>query len=484
MKEYLQLNRHRLAPVSMISVSQDKYNRYLEKLAQLKAIEADTNYRVSTAHAHKDSMSFDIPGILLPVLSAFLPALIMIVIKYAFGIESSLELGKLRWIAYVVLIGCSVIEAMIVNDKRDHMMALLPRAVWLVLCVYWGWVRRTMLFGSEFNWLYANMIVNVIIVLIERMLEYSKRIGPNLKVFKQDSAEVEKANQLVEELAQLHKELGAEVQAEQEQLIRERSLPWKPEARAPWFAHIRKGENKLCMPQFAFYYNARTDFRHKGASNSENVRVLYDEVTFDAIPAAEARKMVAEKKLAPFFEYGLPVLTDDMEYRVYRHRWNIQTTTKTTETYTEKVADGRELYEFDSRTDSFEWDVYHGKAENHIANSAQDAYWRDRYLDKKQKARESLFHEVTRTRTERSTDVDEGDQIAFMQVVSPDRQVVGIYTANTKQAVEFTMKKFGYKLNPAAVANNDAQLGMLYNAYLWQPEQKRSKTKYSNAQLD
>lgn len=473
MKKYVVLNRRRLNPGRGDCRDSAQMDNFTAKTKELQAKEYASVKKVSDAIRHRGEMDNQSPHLLIPILAVAIAAAVMVLIQQKMEVPMGLTVAKLRWIMYILLgIGTGI--QIVMFSSQDRFLPILPLGIWYLFCVYFGWIRRVMLFGSEFNWLWVILAGDLLIICLVRLLEHFRKVLHNKRVYSRNCKDLEETEQLVDEMAQIYSNLGDAAAEEQAALIREYQLPWKPEPRTPWFTFQRETDHDYgWLLELPRGYDAKTDFKgfkpYESATSGFRINVLFDEITFDPVDAAEARELVSSGKLAPFFDMGLPVLTNDMEYHVFRHKWKVEHVLDERYTYTEKQADRKALYEFDSETDIYEYHRFGGKAENYVASSNQGAYYRDQYLKEKSKARESLFNkEVEKQGRIFHSDIKNGDEIAYLEARTPDGKIVGYYTSNSVQAVRFTLEQQGshYKLRPAMPANSDAQRWVLYETFL------------------
>ena len=194
---------------------------------------------------------------------------------------------------------------------------------------------------------------------------------------------------------------------------------------------------------------------------------------FDA-SADEIRQLLGAKKIYPFYSLGLPEVSDEFRYSIFRHRWSYTEITKSYDHYTTvEERDSQEQLRFDRERKIDELSALGSTAENYVALGGHEMVAKDMYLKEKAKKREAIGREKY---LQEHDDVfnDEkhfsGDEIATVLVYSPSNKLIGVYCADSIDAVAFTLgeaeKKMNFKLSPMVTAFGESQRGLLYMRYL------------------
>lgn len=164
----------------------------------------------------------------------------------------------------------------------------------------------------------------------------------------------------------------------------------------------------------------------------------------------------------------------EFRYSIFRHRWDYTEITKSYDHYTTvEERDSQEQLRYDRERKIDELSALGSTAENYVASSGYEMVAKDKYLKEKAKHREAIGREKY---LKEHDDVFEkekhfsGDEIATVLVYSPSDKLIGVYCADSIDAVAFTLgeveKKMNFKLSPMVTAFGESQRGMLYMRYL------------------
>ena len=481
-KKYVELERKRLNPRDGDCFNVANFSDFRKKTAVLQADEATCVKKVGDANHRKEIFKFETVGILPLIITVMAAVAAMVAIDLG-DVAKNFTLIGFRWLMYLILgIGLAV-ECIIMNEK-DKISSIALRILWFVFCVYFGWIRGMMVFGSDLNWIFVYFVGSAVLLLLLRTFEYLKTVAPAYATYRKNCQYVGEREKLVDEMAALYSTLGDKAWEQQKQLMSENAIAWQPRIREPWFTFSRESDDKWGrMLTFPKGHNANTNFEPKkdyysdDGDSSFSERVISQFLDFEELTPADALEMIDKRELSPLFEMGLPAIYDNMECRVYRHSWEISYCSTMTFERTEWRADAKELREFDDAVDSYEYNRYRGSADNYVSGSLVEEGYRQMYIEKRDKARQALHNQkVVTTDKNVYTHTEKGDEIAFLEVYDPESGLRGFFSANSIQSVEFTVQyledTYKYKTSAATVANNEAQRWYLYSKYLRRTDEK------------
>ena len=483
LEQYRTMNRKRLEPTAKNSGQAESVKRLEKIMPEVREIEKSSAEYLKNWTSERDSMQFTgMSPVFLTVIALCMMAF-PIYTHFMEGTTFDMVFGL--WILPGLALGLRV---WIGGGYETPVWHWLFHVVWFVFCVIRGGIGKVTLFGSQMTWLWVYYLGALVIVLVLRLIEGMMTVWPTTKKYKRFSQSVEKGEQLLKEASSLYTKASENQEAELKNWLNQNKVPWQMEERKPWFVFPRTYNEyrTLIIPgnsvktgfkeRFQDRYKECEIMDEDGKDSWSYFKRTYknEELGYFDVSADEIRQLLGAKKIYPFYSLGLPEVSDEFRYSIFRHRWDYTEITKSYDHYTTvEERDSQEQLRYDRERKIDELSALGSTAENYVASSGHEMVAKDKYLKEKAKHREAIGREKY---LKEHDDVFEkekhfsGDEIATVLVYSPSDKLIGVYCADSLEAVSFTLgeaeKKMNFKLSPMVTAFGESQRGMLYMRYL------------------
>lgn len=468
-KEYVELDRKRMCPKPEDCTDKRQLEQFLSDLKELGENEENNARCLRELCSHRFTHIFDY-GYIMVSIAVFMIFIGMVLAGIVIDGQT---------LSAAVVLGFFIAGIWVLWFFADTKLSvnIIVTITWVV-CTYMMVFRRTILWGSHENWLWIFAIVGVVAFGYARICHYKEEVLPNLNDRNKIVKQLVKFDNMIQSMEESFLSLGDVAAVKQKKFLEQHpELSWKIQPRTPWFTFKRAlSEGESGLQDLPFGEFCSTNFCHFDVESKRtkhnHYTVHYDECGYETVSVEEARRLIAIDKVRPLYELGFPEITDDMEFRIFRHRWWIENFG-----YVMKSMDGpnEHLVErFDRRMDIEEmWELGLGGADGYIPENGAQQIALDRYKKEKEKARERL-HEYAINNPTTSTYRDyyerdlSGDEIAFLEVSLPEHGLYGYYAGNSIPAVKFTLSHVhgGYELSPLTTPNSDAQAWLLYHSFV------------------
>lgn len=362
----------------------------------------------------------------------------------------------------------------------------IAHLVLLVICAVMT-LLEIRIFGSDLNWMWVFIVVGTVLTLIGRIWEHFTKVGKNVRWYRQSQKEIAEGEKAIEEASRIYSTMGSEAAA----ALKKKFPGLKAGKRDPWFLFQRKiypgksGKAHLGIPEVPY---APTDFRTQKKSCQQTVQkprftmtttvqISSQSLGYEALDKQEAlRYYINNGRVKPYFGMEVPEHIDGLEYRAYVHRWNASVHEVIQNHYTQTTyVKSRAKEQMKNELEDVEW--------RHLGTSLTNAqlhtdsagmyYQYQELLDKKKSILDSMpdsdaIQSYNGDREEKTTS-DNGNEVAVLEVRTPDGELVGLYSGETHEALCFTEKvakaSWGVELTASAMPSSKAQQAYLYGRF-------------------
>lgn len=479
--QYKTINRKRLEPTAKNSGKAEAMSRFQNIISQLREIEKNSTQYLSKWNVENEDMHFR--GI-SPIFLTFIALCMMAFPIYMYFVEGQVLGGNEMAFGLWILPGLAIALRVWLGEGFDTpVWHWVFHILWFVFCVVRGGIGKVTFFGSEMAWLWGYYLGELVIVLILRLLEGIKTVWPAARKYKKEQQSVEKGEQLLKEASSLYMKVSEGQSTELQNWLKLHDVNWKPEERKPWFIFPRTfDENyRLIVPGRHVDTTFKESFKEEEWTREDNdftwhfKRTIHvNDFGYRDVSAGEIRQLLGEKKLYPFYGLGLPEVSEEFRYSLFRHRWDYTEVSTQREHYsTVEERDSQAQLRFDREKKIDELWELGSTAENYVALTGHEMAAKEKYLKKKEEKRKAIGSEKY---IQRHNDVhsykkqSSGDEIASVLVYSSSNKLIGVYCADSLEAVLFTAdevkNKMNFQFSPALTAFGEAQKGVLYTKYL------------------
>lgn len=352
----------------------------------------------------------------------------------------------------------------------------------LVLCAVLSAVKIR-IFGSEMNWIWVFVAVGTVLTLAGRIWEYFHKVRGNVQWYQKMVKTIKAGDSAMEQADALYRSIGITAKKELAQKFPGHALS----QRLPWFTFSRKLKDDL--PDIPKPTLAGTDFVHQKKSSdtteeteARTVRTIItisnQSLGYQTIDkTVAATKFINPGKVQPFFGMAAAELSDDLEYRVYAHRWSQSEEVQIQNHYVQTThIKNKEKERVRWEMASKEWDYLGTTADNaqiHSGSWGEYALYQD-YLNKKQamldRIPDTIGIQHLNTDYHQSVRHSEHFEVALLAVTTADGSLVGLYSGQSAQAIAFcahaAKQHWGIQLSPTACPSSMEQTAYLYQSFI------------------
>lgn len=490
LKRYIEIDRHRLAPVESDCSDSKKYKKVRKDIKTIT--ETDKKARVFSQWWSKNMFAYHEISLIFYIL-ACLPFLIFLLpvnggekIIYQTP-EYGITIGRWGWLLYVftcVLLGINSGWRSRTERDTTYIGVALRYAV-LIVCGYFGVFKCITLFGSEYTWFFVALLGGFAVTFVTRLFE-SRRVAADSREYDETVAEMNSTAELIKKCSADFKELGDLRKNELAQLFPD----IEPAPRHPWF-DFKRWYNSKNILQFPVCRSVETNFTspftessittnhsdsQRDIDRTTDVVIYSQEFGYKDISASDAKNLLDAGRIYPFFNLGIPVFVDGLEYKLFRHKWHyVKTVSSKGVLHKTREVDSQEQKNFDVDKAGFEYALYkkYGKSIEELKREMPEtvAEYESAMARKRDKIGTTTEYYDERINKSYSSE-SKGDEIGVLEIRTSSGELLGLYCGDSLQSIRFAEKtatretEFSY--DPLMNCSGNAQRAFLYNMFVKQ----------------
>lgn len=253
--------------------------------------------------------------------------------------------GTPKWIGFLVYVpSLLVLLARFFLKQEKFPVTKGAIALYLVhwsVCMIFGGLLHIQILGTELGWIAVYTISGTALTLCIRSSQ-NRKINKKKKELENKRAEITSFDADLEKLTELYLDLrksGIEAFRTFENEHQLSSI--QSEYPASWFSCTRSKTNyysvkaRSVATDFVTLYENSSSSDMKGYSETYTIqRVNSQDLGWKTISGTEAQQLLKTKKIYPFFSLGLPYFSDEWEYCLLKHSWDVVITKETYYEYT------------------------------------------------------------------------------------------------------------------------------------------------------
>ncbi len=455
-KEYARLNRRRMMPsVSECSDSNLAYE-FKQNLARIRELRKN-NIEFANKLAKDGKEMFHVKDTSVTMfLISCLPLLLCLpaISSRIFGDEEFL--GRIVGYALtaVILFVRPYLQAFITHLEVDD-VAHYMRLGLLAICFVMSDIFDIAILGTRYAWVLVFVLGGVGITCIFRAMD-KKRFTENNEYFDNGTKEVEELNTLCAQTEKIYAKLFEKEEAELQAFIKENGLRVAPIPRKAWFNTPINRSGKAYSEASMLWVD--TDFKHE----FENVVDDYDKDEHHHITysqevnsqtfgwkdsnSSEVEGLIKSGKIYPYFGLGLPELSTELNYKLFRHQWDVSVNIRDEVFYEAHIErNDIDLKAFNDKVKEVQDEVFggvFGKALYELGWMGSEGKELSDYFDEKVEEVGSKIPEFVEVPAYHNvfnyTKHKVGDEIGTVLAYTPDGELVGVYSGNSTEAIRFT----------------------------------------------
>lgn len=481
LKEYININRRRLSPNEADCSDPSVYKGFADTVYEIKELHGQvTRFYSETKKGGQESFRFgDVSVCSFLLMSSPMLLAAPKIGEQIFGDQGGAAIGYFLTLAILIV---RIFLQGFVSHFRVASVGQLLRIALLVVCGYLHIFKQATFFGTTGIWVFVYIIFGSLITLFIRSFDI-KRVKVHQAEFAEFSKKVDKLEALSAGSVHMYNKLADKAEAVLEGFIKNKGLNITPTKRSVWFSFERDPDNLMWGNKATVAFKApfeekreqklsHRDFRD---STDEHGRGFYKEIyrgtvirgelqragTLEEdelvtvqiyinsqefgwadISGQEAKKLLDEGKIYPYYGMEIPEFLPQLRYCFFRHYYDITIVTDTDTTGVESVPVHSKAQDEFLRKTNINETLYHYDE----ARKSDDLYTKQRvekYEEEKAAVYRSLcdYEEKTFHHHNKKSENQKAKEIGGLLVFAPDGELVGVYAGDTEQSLDFVSKE-------------------------------------------
>ena len=481
LKEYININRRRLSPTAADCSDPSVYKGFADTVHEIKELHGQvTRFYSETKNGGQKSFRFgDISVCSFLLMSSPMLLAAPKIGEQIFGDQGGAAIGYFLTLA--ILIARIFLQGF-VSHFRVASVGHFLRIALLAICGYLHIFKQATFFGTTGIWAFVYIIFGSLITLFIRSFDI-KRVKAHQAEFAEFSKNVDKLDALSAGSVHMYNKLADKADAVLEGFIKKNGLNITPTKRSVWFSFAREPDGLLRGNKATVDFKApfeekreqKNDKRDFRDSTDEYGRGFYKELyrglgirgelqregtlEYDklvtvqtyinsqefgwaTVSGQEARKLLDEGKLYPYYGMEIPEFLPELRYLLFRHYYDITVETVTDTTEVKSVPVHSKAQDEFLRKTSINETLHHYDE----ARKSDDFYIKqkvEKYEEEKAAVYKSLcdYEEQTFNHHDKKKENKKAKEIGGLLVFAPDGELVGVYAGDTEQSLDFVSKE-------------------------------------------